>query len=104
ALCPSHPEVQQYLRALLKDLTRYPLSSLLLEAFRYMDVVHGAHHERWSIPLPPLERELLAMSFAPSDITAAVRVGIDGARVRHVIREHLERFFASYPNVAAELP
>ena len=28
ALCPSHPDVRQYIRSLLKDLLRYPLGSL----------------------------------------------------------------------------
>jgi hypothetical protein len=104
ALCPSHPDVQRYVRALIKDLSRYPLCSLLLEAFRYMDVVHGAHHERWSIPLPPLERELLSMSFAPSDLAAAERVGVDGERLRDLVRGHLERFFASYPRISSQAP
>ena len=104
ALCPSHPDVQQYVRALLKDLSRYAPASLLLEAFRYMDVVHGAHHERWSIPLPPLERELLAMSFTPSDLAAAAQSGVDGARARALAVDHLERFFATYPRIDMRHP
>jgi hypothetical protein len=104
ALCPSHPEVQRYVRALLRDLSRYPLASLLLEAFRYMDVVHGAHHERWSIPLPPLERTLLSMSFAPADLTAAAHAGIDGSAARERTKAHLERFFATYPKLPGDLP
>lgn len=103
ALCPSHPDVRVYIRALISDLCRYPLKSIILEAFRYMDVVHGEHHERWCIPLPSLERSLLSLSFAPSDLDAAARVGIDGAGVRTVVRCHLERFFESYPDTASEL-
>ena len=53
-LCPSHPDVRRYVRAALRDLSRYSPHSVLLAAFVYMDVVHGAHHERWSIPLHEL--------------------------------------------------
>jgi hypothetical protein len=104
ALCPSHPDVQQYIRALLQDLSRYMPAAVLLEAFRYMDVVHGAHHERWSIPLPPLERELLSMSFAPSDFAVAGQSDVDGARVRALVANHLERFFATYPRTDVQSP
>lgn len=104
ALCPSHPEVQHYIRSILKDLARYPISAMLLEAFRYMDVVHGAHHERWSIPLPPLERTLLALSFAPTDLVVAAQAGIDGDRVRNGVSRHLEHFFTSYPAIPPDFP
>lgn len=104
ALCPSHPMVQHYVESLIADHGRYPLSAILLEAFRYMDVVHGEHHERWSIPLPKLERELLGLSFAPADLTAASLSGIDGMRVRQIVREHLTRFFAAYPQSPGGLP
>jgi hypothetical protein len=103
ALCPSHPAVRHYVRALVEDLSRYRLAGLLLEAFRYMDVVHGAHHERWSIPLPPLERTLLNLSFTPSDLRAAQQAGVDGDRVHALVREHLEAFFMDYPAIGPGL-
>jgi hypothetical protein len=104
ALCPSNPAVRHYVRALVEDLTRYPLTALLLEAFRYMDVVHGAHHERWSIPLAPLERTLLGLSFTASDLAAARQAGVDGERVRALVSAHLQAYFAAYPTIAPELP
>jgi len=104
ALCPSHPDVRRYIRALISDLTRYSLTSILLEAFRYLDVVHGCHHERWSIPLPPLERSLLGLSFCPTDMKAAGDVGIDSNHVRKEVKAHLERFFLSYPKLPRKFP
>jgi hypothetical protein len=104
ALCPSHPEVRRYIRGLASDLARYPLTSILLEAFRYLDVVHGAHHERWSIPLPPLERSLLGLSFCSTDLQVAANLGIDGGHVRQVVKEHLESFFRAYPKLPRNFP
>jgi hypothetical protein len=104
ALCPSHPDVRRYIRSLLKDLLRYPMRSLFLEAFRYLDVVHGLHHERWSIPLPPLERSLLAMSFTPTDLEVAKQRAVDGEEIQSKITEYLNYFFYLYPALPNDWP
>ncbi|HUQ91598.1 MAG TPA: hypothetical protein VM120_07940 [Bryobacteraceae bacterium] len=104
ALCPSHPAVQHYLELLIADHARYPLAAIIIEAFRYMDAVHGEHHERWSVPLPNLERALLGLSFAPTDLLEASHSGIDGPRVRQIVREHLTLFFSAYPELPTGMP
>jgi predicted dehydrogenase len=105
ALCPSNPYVQTYVRALIRDLTgRFPVDLLLLEATDYRgrrhgsDWVGGHHHERDGTVLEPLELALLDLSFAPSDLAAAVDAGIDGEALRHHVREHLEASLAAFPD------
>ncbi|MCE5257984.1 MAG: hypothetical protein LLG44_02870, partial [Chloroflexi bacterium] len=82
ALCPSQPEVQAYLEALLGNLSQYPLRTLQLESYDYMGFYHGFHHEKFQLELGPLSGYLLGLCFCPACLQAARERGIDGEALR----------------------
>jgi hypothetical protein len=105
ALCPSSPAARAYVRGLARDLaSRYPVSSIFLEAPNYRGRRHGHHHERDGAPFPPLEASLMDVSFSPHDVAAAESAGIDASALRLGVRSHLEAFLNSVPHRPAGLP
>jgi hypothetical protein len=93
ALCPSQPEVQAYLQALLANLSRYPLRTLQLEAYDYMGFEHGFHHEKIQVELGPLSNFLLGICFCPACLKAAQERGLDGEKIRETAAAWLVRAF-----------
>ena len=109
ALSPGHPEARSYVKTVVRDLSRYGLRSILLEAPDYRNRAHGAnwvsghHHERAGVHLRPLEECLLSLSFNPEDVHAAQQAGVDMERLRERVLDHLERYFREAPKTPAEL-
>ena len=93
ALCPSQPEVQRYLEALLGNLSQYPLRTLQLESYDYMGFYHGFHHEKIQLDLGPLSSFLLGLCFCPACQQAARERNIDAEDLRRAVTTYLMRSF-----------
>lgn len=90
-LCPSHHDVREYLKALCRDLaTHYQLWGIQLEAFGWMGMPHGHHHERDLVGLNAFEQELMSLCFCDSCRMAAAASGIDIEDVRRSVRTVME--------------
>lgn len=109
ALSPGHPEARQYVCNVLRDLTRYPLKSIFIEAPNYRNRAHGSdwvgghHHERAGVHLRPLEEYLMSVSFNPEDVKGAEAAGVNMNSLRHSVREHLEAYFVEAPVIPGNL-
>jgi hypothetical protein len=87
ALCPAQPEVREYLKALCTDLAmNYPLWGIQLEAFGWMSIAHGHHHERNLIGLTPFELDLLSLCFCNACRAQAAEAGVEVEKVRAEVK------------------
>ena len=103
-LCPANPDVRAYVRALVADIARHDVTSILAESLHYHPVTHGHHHERYFIELGERARYLLGLCFCEHCLACAERSGVDGAAVRRAVVDELERVFDdSHAVVAGEL-
>lgn len=93
-LCPANPDVRAYVRALVADVSRYEVTTILAESLHYHGLEHGYHHERYFIHLGARARFLLGLCFCEHCLAAAGRHGVDGAEVRAAVRDELEAGFA----------
>ena len=93
-LCPANPDVRAYVRALVSDVARYEVATILSESLHYHGLEHGYHHERYFIQLGARARFLLGLCFCEHCSVAAGRLGVDSGAVRNAVREELERVFA----------
>ncbi len=93
-LCPSNPDVADYLVALLTDVAEqcHP-SAFELEAFEFPGAFeHGAHHEMSGIPLDRFHSGLLALCFCPSCRGAAQAQGVDSDQLASDVGRQLARY------------
>ncbi|QBD74789.1 hypothetical protein EPA93_01780 [Ktedonosporobacter rubrisoli] len=98
-LCPSHPAVQQYIGALIRDISSLPgVSSIELEALNYMGFEHEFHHEKDAVGLTALDNFLFSVCFCPSCMQGAQKQGIDAEAARQYVRETLSK------NLEREIP
>jgi hypothetical protein len=105
ALSIGHDAVRAYLKAVCRDLaTNYPMYGLQLEAFGWMGVRHGHHHERDLTDLGPVEQSLLSICFNPSTMTKARGRGIDADKARDTARQVLDAAFREAPDRPANHP
>ncbi len=93
-LCPANPDVRAYVRALVADVARHEVESILAESLHFHGLEHGYHHERYFIELGARARYLLGLCFCEHCLARAAAADVDGARVRAAAREQLERVFA----------
>ena len=93
-LCPGNPDVRAYVRALVADVARHDVESILAESLHFHGLEHGYHHERYFIELGARARYLLGLCFCEHCLACATRAGVDGARVRAAARDEIERVFA----------
>jgi hypothetical protein len=100
-LCPSHPDVQAYVRALSADIAAKGVSSIAAESLHFHGLEHGFHHERYFIDLGPLGRYLLGLCFCEHCLAAAHRRGVDGQALKKAARRELESRFADAPDFEA---
>lgn len=95
SLCPSHPAVRAYLRALLADFTAtYEVQYVILETPGFLPYAHGFHHEFSLVPPDAWSPLLLALCFCPGCARYAGGQGIDRDRVAASVREALDAFYA----------
>ena len=105
ALSIGHDAVRAYLKAICRDLaTNYPMYGVQLEAFGWMGVGHGHHHERDLTELRPFEQSLLAICFNPQTMEKARGKGIDAGRAREAVRTVLDAAFREAPDRPAGHP
>jgi hypothetical protein len=105
ALSIGHDAVRAYLKAVCRDLaTNYPMYGVQLEAFGWMGVRHGHHHERDLTDLGPVEQSLLSICFNPSTMTKARARGIDADKARDTARQVLDAAFREAPDRPANPP
>lgn len=99
--CPANPDVRAYVRALVSDVSRYDIATILAESLHYHGLEHGYHHERYFIEPGARARYLLGLCFCRHCLDRAAQTGIDGARVQAAAREEVERAFAGKHVAAA---
>jgi hypothetical protein len=93
-LCPAHPDVRAFARALAADLGRLGVATICSESLHYHGLEHGYAHERYFVPLSARVRYLLGLCFCEHCLAAARATGVDGEAVRQGAREEIERAFA----------
>jgi len=103
-LCPSNPDVREYLRALIKDICHLRVSVIELEALQFQGYSHGEHHEREGIVLGVVPRFLLGVCFCDDCIRGAQMVGLDLKPIRSFVRKTLEECFENPEAVAERYP
>ncbi|GGN93982.1 hypothetical protein [Haloarcula pellucida] len=95
-LCPSNPEVQRYLTALVSDLaSRDGLDRIELETFDYFyGTGFGWHHQKIHARLGPLGEFFLGLCFCPHCRENATDAGVDVGRARTTVAETLDAIVA----------
>ena len=101
-LCPAHPDVRAFARALAEDVARLGVERICAESLHYHGLEHGYAHERYFVPLGPRVRYLLGLCFCEHCLAAARSRGVDGGEARRRAREEIERAFAGDADDAAE--
>jgi hypothetical protein len=112
ALCPAHPEVREYVRTLVGEVTAlYEPSGLVLEACGWLGFEHGGHHDKTGAGLTPGQRELLSVCVCDACASA---LGTTDAAVlldpdhRPLLRAHrtavIEELLREVRSVAGGLP
>ncbi len=92
-LCPANPDVRAYARVLGAEVARLGVATIVAESLHYHSLEHGYSHERYFVPLGPRARYLLGLCFCPHCREAAAGAGVDGERLRRVVRDELESVF-----------
>jgi hypothetical protein len=96
ALCPSHPEVREYLIALCTDLGHdRGLNEIAVETPGFQVYRHGHHHEFELIELTDAAETLLGNCFCTACRTGAKAAGVDADALARLTRQELDRFFDS---------
>ena len=93
-LCPSNEHVRAYCRALVADIGRYGVASILAESLHFHPLEHGYEHERYFVELGAPARYLLGLCFCEHCLARAAEEGVEGEAVRAAVRIEVERAFA----------
>ena len=102
-LCPAKPAVRDYVLAMVRDLCRYPITTLRAEALHYQGASHGHHHERCLEDYGELARWLLGLCFCPSCAACGTAHGADVPALAARCRAYLASAFdGSVPPVPAD--
>lgn len=89
-LCPSNPDVRQYVVALIGDLARYPLAAIRAESLHFPTLLHGYHHERYLEPLDEATTFLLGLCFCEHCRTDAAEHDVDAGGIQAAVRAWLD--------------
>jgi hypothetical protein len=101
-LCPAHPDVRAFARALAADVAGLGVATICAESLHYHPLEHGYAHERYFVPLGPRSRFLLGLCFCSHCLEAARDLGVDGDVMRRLARRELDRVFAGGPEEPVE--
>jgi len=93
-LCPSNADARAYAHALVADVARYDVASIMAESLHFHVLEHGYHHERYFIELGARARYLLGLCFCDHCLARARADGVDADGVRSAVRDELEGVFA----------
>lgn len=103
SLCPSHPDVREYLVAMCSDIgANYPVSEIAIEAPGWQASRHGHHHEFELIALSPRVETMMGMCFCDSCRSREGADRIDADALHRRTREELETFFAEGTEPASD--
>ncbi len=92
ALCPAHPQVRHYARALVEDICRqFKPDSVMLESPTYLGLVHGDHHELIMANLDEMTQLLLGLDFSEASLRGAAASGCEIAALESEVRGLLAR-------------
>lgn len=95
SLCPSQPDVREYLVSLCTDLgNNYALSELVIETPGWQAYRHGHHHEFELVELSNKVETMLGICFCNVCRANAKKCGIDADGLAENTRNELELFFA----------
>lgn len=95
-LCPSRPEVREYVKALVADISSHGgLYAVELETPGFLEFEHGCHHEMYGLELSSLASFLLSLCFCKGCVRSAHARGIDAEAVRMQVRDLLTDYFES---------
>ena len=95
ALCPSQPQVRDYLIALCLDTAAQPsVRDIAIEAPGFQTYRHGHHHEFELIELPPDAETLLGTCFCAACRSRAQVAGLDADALATRAQRDLDAFFA----------
>lgn len=91
ALCPSHRETKQYVKAILSDLVEsYELDGFVLESFDFPGMLHGDHHELVGTSRKSDLEQLLGLCFCKQCRANAEAAGIDVSQFQQEVAEAVE--------------
>jgi len=91
ALCPGHPSVRAYVRALCMDLTtNYNLRAVELEMLNYTAFSPHSGHQKIGVKLGATERFLMSLCFCSGCSDRARERGIDVEGLKRTLMEPLE--------------
>jgi len=94
SLCPSQPDVRQYLVSLCADLgDNYGISELAIETPGWQAFRHGHHHEFELVELSENVETMLGICFCAACRSGAKTHGIDIDNLARNTRRELELFF-----------
>ncbi len=103
-LCPSNPDVREFLAAVVEDLsTNYPLSVIELEAVTFNPPANPARAVERGTPGGPVEAMLGALCFCASCRQRATEAGVDMESVAGFVRDRLDRLLR-LESIGAETP
>lgn len=104
ALCPSHPDVRNYVCTLVEDLTHgCRVDAVELETIGFMGYAHGLHHEKDGVGLTAEDDLLLSLCFCVHCRAGAAKAGVDVGKAAATARDWLlESFGRAVP--APRLP
>lgn len=104
ALCPSQPEVRDYLIALARDTAAQPgVAEVAIETPGFQTYRHGHHHEFELIELPLAAEALLETCFCPACRARARDHGIDVDRLARAVHDRMDAFLADPETPVLEL-
>ena len=93
-LCPANPDVREYFRALVADLTEnYPLGAIEAEAVLFPPGLHHHQHEKIGLAPGTGEQFLLSLCFCESCRQSATRAGADVESAARSAQTRLEKSF-----------
>lgn len=103
-LCPSHPDVREYVAALVEDLSRnYPAETIELESAGFAPAQHHHRHLRSAMTPSPADRAILSWCFCSSCRQRATDAGIDVETVLTCVTDRIDRMMRLVPAEASSL-
>jgi len=91
-LCPSNPDVREYLRSMVDDLSRnYPFEAIELERPTFPTDLHAHSHDKVGFPCGLSGEWLQSLCFCESCRQVAQRDGVDVGSAAAVVARSLEK-------------
>jgi hypothetical protein len=103
-LCPCNEDVRAYVRAMIRDIAGYGVSTIELEALQFQGYAHGEHHEREGIALGSIPKFLLGLCFCDACQNRARVAHVDLPAAQKFVRATLEEYFEHPDAVAGRYP